>query len=153
MAGDIGQWLQLAARAHRARLAEAIEDLGLFPGQETVLVALAEAEALSVGDLAEALKVRPPTISKTLQRLTVQGLVERRDGEGDARRTTVTLTKEGKRRAKALGSRLEAVETATLEALDEKDGKRLRKLLKRVARHLAKDRADTGATDTADEQD
>ena len=153
MAGDIGHWLQLASRAHRARLAAAIEDLGLFPGQETVLVALAEADTMSVGDLAEALKVRPPTISKTLQRLTAQGLVERRDSESDSRRTSVTLTKEGKRRAKALESRLDMMEAEILAPLDEKDARRLRKLLKRVARHLAKDRIDITAPDAGEDND
>ena len=137
MTDDIGHWLQLAARMHRSRMAQAIEDLGLFPGQEQLVIHLAKHDGTTAGDLAEKLKVRPPTISKTLQRLAAQGLIERSDHADDARKTTLSLSKEGKKRAEALVSRLESVENDILDVLDGKDVKRLRKLLRRVAKALA----------------
>lgn len=137
MTETIGHWLQLAARMHRARLAAAIEDLGLFPGQEQVILHLASHDGITAGDLAEKLKVRPPTISKTLQRLSAQGLIERRDHTDDARKTTLLLSKEGRKRAESLRERIERVENDILEGLDGKDAKRLRKLLKRVSKSLA----------------
>lgn len=145
MEKTIGHWLQRAARQHRALTAEALHDLGLFPGQEQALLLLARGEAQTVGDLAEALKVRPPTVSKTLQRLAAQKLVERRDHDGDARKSSVHLTKEGARRASTLASRMEAVERSLVASLEGKDERRLRKLLRRVARSMdsGKDGPDT----------
>ena len=137
MEKTIGYWLQRAARQHRALTAEAVQDLGLFPGQEQLLLLLARDEAHTVGDLAEALKVRPPTVSKTLQRLATQKLVERREHGEDARKSTVHLTKEGARRATTLATRMEAVERDLISELDSKEERRLRKLLRRVAKSLA----------------
>ncbi len=136
MSDGIGHWLQLAARVHRARLALAMDDLGIFPGQEQVILHLARDETMTAGALADVLKVRPPTISKTLQRLSAQGLIERRDHAEDARKMTLVLSREGHRRAEALAERLETVEAEMAELFDGKDAKRLRKLLKRVAKGL-----------------
>lgn len=145
----IGHWLQRAARLHRARIAEAVGDLGLFPGQEQTLLLLAQGEARTVGDLAEALKVRPPTVSKTLQRLAAQGLVERKEHGSDARKSAASLTPEGARCAKGLAGRMEAVERALVDDLDGKDERRLRKLLKRVSRSLGADGAAEAENDEA----
>jgi DNA-binding MarR family transcriptional regulator len=136
---SVGPWLQRAARLHKARIAEALNDINLFPGQERTLLVLAEGEARTVGDIAEVLKVRPPTVSKTLARLAAQKLVERQEHGSDARKSTVHLTKEGARLAKILITRMGEVENALLTDLDSKDERRLRKLLKRVSRSLAGD--------------
>ena len=148
MDGSIGHLLQRAARQHRARMGDALQDLGLFPGQEQVLVILLQEKSQTVGDLADSLKVRPPTVSKTLLRLAAQKLVERRDDADDARKSQVVLTAEGERRARELKSRMKSVEDVLLEALDGKDEKRLRKLLKRIAKSLAT--GDKAASETAD---
>ncbi|HRJ70535.1 MAG TPA: MarR family winged helix-turn-helix transcriptional regulator [Beijerinckiaceae bacterium] len=148
---SIGHHLQLAARMHRARVAAAIQDLGLFPGQEQVLFALEAGDDMTVGQLARDLLVRPPTISKTLQRLALQGLVRRAEHENDARRSTVALTKEGRRRTADLASRIDAVEEDLLAHFDGKEQRRLRKLLKRAAKALSSNDAD--ADHEADEDD
>ncbi|MCA0423523.1 MAG: MarR family transcriptional regulator [Proteobacteria bacterium] len=137
MSSEVGKVLQRAARLYRARVAHAIADLGLFAGQEQALLLLADKTEMTVGELAEALNVRPPTASKMVLRLVGQKMVDRRDSDADARRTTLSLTKEGQRCAKALRLRLDEVETEISEALDGKDIKRLRKLLKRLSQALA----------------
>lgn len=145
MSAPLGQWLQRAARLHRSRLAESLDDLGLFPGQEQLLAQLGEAGECTVGDLAEKLNVRPPTVSKSLQRLAAQGLIERNGDEGDGRRTRVRLTAAGETRVRDLEAVLEEVEEELADAFDGKDARRLRKLLRRLARHLA------GAEQTAED--
>jgi MarR family transcriptional regulator for hemolysin len=149
---SIGYRLQLAARLHRARIAEAIQDLGLFPGQEQVLLALNSEAKLSVGDLARIMQVRPPTISKTIQRLTQQGLIQREEHETDARRSRIRLTGEGARRASELSARLEKVDRDLTSRLDEKDQRRLRKLLKRAIKALSADGTDEPAPGEAGEE-
>lgn len=146
----IGYWLQHAARLHRARTAAAVADLGLFPGQEQAMLLLAGGEVRTVGDLAEALKVRPPTVSKTLQRLAAQGMIERKEHAGDARKTLITLTKDGARCARGLASRMAAVEQALAAELDGKDERRLRKLLRRVTRTMS---GEPGAAPEAEGED
>jgi DNA-binding MarR family transcriptional regulator len=133
----LAQALTLAARRHRAAMATALARHGLFPGQEQVLRLLAARESMSMGDVAEALAVRPPTASKMIARLAAQGLVERRGSGSDARVIAVTLSESGHERAAALDPILAEIEERLTDGLDAKDVRRLRKLLKRIARNMA----------------
>ncbi|ALK08245.1 MarR family winged helix-turn-helix transcriptional regulator [Blastochloris viridis] len=133
----VGYRLNHTARLQRARTAKLLTGLGLFPGQETVLKLLAEHDGRTMGDLAGALRVRPPTASKTIARLTAQGLVERRAVNGDGRLVRVHLTEPGRTRASAIDGIWHTLEQEMLEGLDGKDRKRLRKLLRRIEKNLA----------------
>lgn len=132
----IGAHVQHAARVHRALVARKLATLGLYPGQEQVLKILAEAGDMTMGDLATTLRVRPPTASKTVGRLHVQALVERKTSEGDGRLVRVGLTDAGRAKALALDDLWFAAEDEMLADLDSKDVKRLRKLLRRIEKTL-----------------
>ncbi|GGE53457.1 hypothetical protein GCM10007276_33110 [Agaricicola taiwanensis] len=132
----VGYALLHAARLHRVRMAQLLAELGLFPGQEQVLTALAADDGRTIGDLAASLRVRPPTASKAIGRLAAQGLVERRSAPGDARIVRVHLTDEGKLRAMAVKAVWRVLEDEAVEMLDRKDKKRLRRGLGRIAKSL-----------------
>lgn len=135
----IGHRLHHAARLQRALAARHLAELGLFPGQETVLKLLLDSDGRTMTELAGALRVRPPTASKTVGRLSAQGLLTRRaaGGEGDGRLVRVHLTDEGRTRAAAIDGIWDAIEDAMSDGLDGKDRKRLRKLLRKVEKNLA----------------
>jgi MarR family transcriptional regulator, transcriptional regulator for hemolysin len=134
---SIGRALILASRLQRARLGEQLQASGLFPGQEVVLEALAAHGPMPMGELAERLDVRPPTVSKTITRLSAQGLVKRSAAGGDGRLVSVELTEDGLAKAKSMAGVSLAVEKEMLVGLDSKDRKRLRKALKKMAKNLA----------------
>lgn len=135
---SVGWALVQAARLHRARIGDRLGTLGLFAGQEQVLQGLAAHEGrMTMGELATLLRVRPPTASKTVSRLAAMGLVERHPEPGDARVVRVTLTEEGRSRTAAIERLWDEVEGEVLKGLDGKDRKRLRKLLRKVAKNLA----------------
>lgn len=138
----VGAHLQVAARLHRSIMARKLSAIGLYPGQEQVLKSLAESEALSMGDLAAQLKVRPPTASKTIARLSAQGLVERKSTGTDGRVVHVGLTAAGRAKAESLDAIWFAAEDELIAALDGKERKRLRKYLRRIERALAPDGAE-----------
>jgi DNA-binding MarR family transcriptional regulator len=135
-AKTVGFELLHAARLHRARSAQLLGEIGLFPGQEQVLTLLAEDER-TMGDLATSLRVRPPTASKTIARLSAQGLVERRGSNGDGRTVRVGLTEEGRMRATAVEAVWRALEAEAVAGLDPKDRKRLRKLLRKLGQNVS----------------
>ncbi len=137
VARTVGWALVHAARLHRTRIGERLTALGLFPGQEQVLHALSTVDAMTMGELAYILRVKPPTASKTVARLAAQGLVERIAEPGDARIVIVRLTPEGASRAAAIDKLWVEVENELLEDFDNKERKRLRKLLRRAATNLA----------------
>jgi DNA-binding MarR family transcriptional regulator len=135
-AKTVGFELLHAARLHRARSAQLLSEIGLFPGQEQVLTLLADDER-TMGDLATSLRVRPPTASKTIARLSAQGLVERRASSGDGRTVRVGLTEAGRARANAVEAVWNALEAEAVAGLDPKDRKRLRKLLRKLGQNVS----------------
>ncbi|TSJ60544.1 winged helix-turn-helix transcriptional regulator [Starkeya sp. 3C] len=148
----IGQRLQHTARLQRALAARRLQEIGLFPGQESVLKLLADTDGRTMTELAAALKVRPPTASKTVGRLSAQGLLVRRASEGDARLVRVYLTDEGRTRAGAIDDIWDSLEGTMTAGLDGKDRKRLRKLLRKMERNLSTELG-TVVSDTAEDAD
>ncbi len=69
-----------------------------FPlSQGAVLGRLDRSGPMSIGELAEAERVRPQSMGQTIQDLEADGLIARRCDEADRRRTIVDLTPEGRR--------------------------------------------------------
>ncbi|HEV7440071.1 MAG TPA: MarR family winged helix-turn-helix transcriptional regulator [Methylobacterium sp.] len=136
-AKSIGWALVQAARLHRSRIGDRLVALDLFAGQEQVVQALAAAGTMTMGDLAATLRVRPPTASKTISRLAALGFVERRAEAGDGRIVRVRLTETGFAKAEAIERLWDEVEAEILDGFDNKERRRLRKLLRKAARNLA----------------
>jgi MarR family transcriptional regulator for hemolysin len=134
---SVGRALLVTARLHRARMGERLNALGLFPGQEQALKALQPAP-MTMGELATLLRVKPPTVSKTIGRLSLQGLVTREGGSRDGRLVQVALTELGQKTAATLDAVWNQVEDELLERLDTKERKQLRKLLRKAAKGLSK---------------
>ena len=131
----IGQ-LTLAARAVRTAFTAELSQMGLHAGQETVLLTLAEQDGIALRSLADALAVRPPTITKTIARLSAQGLVEKRASKDDARQSHVFLTEAGRAIVGDLEKVRKRVQKAALSDFGDKERKALRKFLKRVETNL-----------------
>jgi DNA-binding MarR family transcriptional regulator len=150
---SVGRALLVTARLHRARMGEGLNGLGLFPGQEQALKALQPAP-MTMGELASLLRVKPPTVSKTIGRLSLQGLVKREGGNRDGRLVQVALTETGHKAAIELDAVWNQVEDELLGRLDSKERKQLRKLLRKAAKGLSKAGADADEADIeADEAD
>jgi DNA-binding MarR family transcriptional regulator len=131
--------LVLSARAGRTALSARLSAMGLYPGQDAVLLTLGADDGLSLRDLAERLTVRPPTITKTVARLTTQDLVEKRASATDARQSHAFLTAKGQALVEEVRETQRAVERNALRGLSEKERKTLRKLLQKVERNLGVD--------------
>jgi DNA-binding MarR family transcriptional regulator len=78
--------LQSAARLSRTALAERLLEHGLYAGQDKLMLALSVENGQTPSQLANLLGVRPPTITKTINRLTNQGFLEKRLSQEDGRR-------------------------------------------------------------------
>ncbi len=132
--------LAQAAHAYRVRAGSQLSRLKLHSGQETLLKALADSDGMSMSDLAATLGVQPPTVTKMISRLAAQGYVERRAAPGDARQAQVFLTEQGRDAIAAIDKLWKRIEKTALTDIDDKDRKRLRKLLRQVERNLGASR-------------
>jgi len=128
--------LAQAAKAQRARSGSHLNRVGLHPGQEFVLKSLSEDDGQTMSRLALALGVQPPTVTKMVTRLAANGRVVRQSSEADGRLSRVFLTEAGRELIAEIDSVWKRVEKEALAGIDEKDRKRLRKLLRQVEKNL-----------------
>jgi DNA-binding MarR family transcriptional regulator len=128
--------LAQAAHAYRVRAGSQLSRINLHSGQETLLKALSTADGMSMSDLAAALGVQPPTVTKMISRLAAQDYVERRASPGDGRQAQVFLTERGRDTIGQIDKLWKRIEKTALTDIDDKDRKRLRKLLRQVERNL-----------------
>jgi DNA-binding MarR family transcriptional regulator len=131
-----------AAKAHRARAGTHLARIGLHPGQETVLKILADNDGQTMSQLAATLVVQPPTVTKMVTRLSAQGFLRRAASEADGRLARVFLTEEGRALVATIDTSWKRLEREALVGLDEKDRKKLRKLLRQIEKNLGSRKVD-----------
>jgi DNA-binding MarR family transcriptional regulator len=128
--------LSQAAHAYRVRAGSRLARIELHSGQETLLKTLQENDGQSMSDLAAALGVQPPTVTKMISRLAAQDYVERRASKGDGRQALVFLTARGRRTILGIDKVWKRIEKDAISGIDDKDRKKLRKLLRQIERNL-----------------
>ena len=92
----IGKQVILLRSAQQHYLDRALRKLGLYCGQDALVLLLAHEEGLTQVQLAQRMSCEPQTINKTLRRMQKAGLVERQDDPEDGRLTRVYLTPHGR---------------------------------------------------------
>lgn len=128
--------LAKACRVHRGEVSAELAKVGLHAGQEMVLLELWREDGLKGGELAERLRVEPPTVTRMLQRLEGCGLVERRRDPGDARGVRVYLTQKGRALEGPVTECWGAIEEKAFRGMSEEEKALLRELLARVRENL-----------------
>lgn len=129
--------LAQTAKAHRARSGVHLGRIGLHAGQEAVMKMLADEDGQTMTQLAAGLGVQPPTVTKMVTRLSGQGLVRRAASEADGRLARVHLTEEGRNRIEDIDKAWKRLEKEALSGIEDKDRKKLRKLLRHVEKNLS----------------
>jgi len=125
-----------AAHAYRVRAGSQLARISLHSGQDGLLKALDDDDGQSMSDLAAMLGVQPPTVTKMISRLAAQDYVERRTSAGDGRQALVFLTERGRRAISMIDKVWKRIEKDALSEIDDRDRKKLRKLLRQVSRNL-----------------
>lgn len=133
----LGYLLVQVCKAHRNRVQARLSEIGLYAGQEMILMRLCEAQGVTQSQLVDDLCVEPPTVTKMLQRMESAGLVERRQDSEDARVSRVYLTAQGEAIEGSLRSIWQELENETTAGLSEMEQALLRRLLLQVYANLA----------------
>ncbi len=105
---QVGRELRREARA-----------LGGSPEQVALLVSIKYAPGIGIRELAARERVSPPAMTKHVDRLERDGLVERKPSEDDRRRVGIKLTEDGQRLLRRVRSRRTAWLAQRLGELDE----------------------------------
>ena len=93
--------------------------LGASPEQVALLVSIKYAPGIGIRELAARERISPPAMTKHVDRLEREGLVERKPSEDDRRRVGIRLTDEGRRLLRRVRSRRTAWLAQRLGELDE----------------------------------
>lgn len=134
---------RVADRLHSAsihllrRVRRRDDESGVTAPHLSALSVLVFGGARTLGELAEAEQVRPPSITRIVRNLEADGLVEREPDPADRRIVRVRATEQGRRileegrrrRISDLAARLRTVDTSDLETLE-----RAAELIERVVR-------------------
>ena len=134
---------RIADRLHSAsihllrRVRRRDDESGVTAPHLSALSVLVFGGARTLGELAEAEQVRPPSITRVVRNLEADGLVEREPDPADRRIVRVRATAKGRtiledgrrRRISDLAARLRTIDAADLETLE-----RAAELIERVVR-------------------
>lgn len=120
------------ARSHRALASVMLADLGLFPGQELILMHLWDQDGRSQKSLGHLQRLDHSTIAKSVRRLEVAGLVRREKSAEDGRVTLVFLTDAGRALEEPTLQVWQALERRTTRNLSPKEREQLVSLARKI---------------------
>ena len=138
-AAELPARLRLAIARMARRLRQEAGD-ELSPSMTAALATIDRHGPLAPSRLAELERIKRPTVTRVLQRLEEEGLVERSEDPDDRRSAVVCVTKEGAALLKKLRSRKNAYLAKRLRELPADDVKALERAADVLERLLDGDR-------------
>ena len=135
--GEALSMINQVARNARTALSRHLLDLGLYAGQDSVMLALDGQDGQTPGAIAVSLGVKAPTITKTIGRLAAQGFVRREGSRHDGRMMLVFLTDAGRDQIKSVRKSQRKTEKAAFSGLKKKEISELLRLLSTVDTNIA----------------
>lgn len=133
---ELGLRLGHVHRLWRMVVGQTVAPLGLTQPRWTLLVVLRHlGEGATQKQLAEALGIELPSLTRTLAQLEKQGLVLRRVPAGDRRVREVLFTVEGRQTLEALDARASEARAVLLEGIPDDERDLLHQALLRIERN------------------
>ncbi len=142
MAGPVSHAVSRVARLHRIAAGKVLKGVGLYPGQEFVMMHLWEAGPVRQSELIKSVDLDPSTVTKMLQRLEQAGHVRRRPDPADRRAVLVEASEASCGLLTQVERAWGELERHTLAGLDEDERTELLRLLAKVETNLCTETAD-----------
>ena len=111
------------ARAHRACAAGLLREMELHPGQELLLMQLFDRDGQTQSELLERVGLDHSTVSKSLSRMQVAGLVVRDPAAHDRRVMVVHLTDKGRAMREPIAALWRTLEEISARNISERQAK------------------------------
>jgi len=124
--------LTRAAHSISLPFLQAAKKQGLNATEWRILATLSDGDGLTIGQLANTVMAKQPTVSKIIDRMTQAGWVQRLPGTSDKRHTMLHTTEHGRKLVQHLLRQHHDREVSALEALSDQDLVQLKALLKRL---------------------
>ena len=121
-----------------------MQEFGIYPGQIPVLGLLAHRDGLSQKEIAERLRIKPPTVNVTVQRLEKVGFLYRKADEKDQRISRIYLTEKGHKAKEKGMEKVAENEKILLDGLSDTELCLLRRFLEQITANIDKIPGGTG---------
>lgn len=118
------------------RLAQDLRPYGLSISNWRVLAVLAVNEKATVNELSAYAMVVQPTMSRLIDRMVAEGLLDRRYGENDGRVRTISLTPLGWEKYRSVQETVLSHTRTILSGLDENDRTEFFRLLQKMTDNI-----------------
>lgn len=121
---------------YNASMRDELAQLGLTTPKMRSLAVLAMIDGILIGQLAVYAVVEYSTLSRTLDRLEADGLVERRPDDEDARATRVFITPDGRQTFEKLWPRMAEISAQMFKGISTEERRLFTATLQKMLRNI-----------------
>lgn len=140
--GTIGPRVNYLSRLLRHRFNNVVNEMGLFSGQQDIILFLLENEGATVSRCAKHLGVTNATASISVKRLEHSGFLIKKANENNARITNLYLTEKGRNVPEYIREKMDYQEKYITKGMTEEEILILSDFLDRAIQNLREDNAD-----------
>jgi DNA-binding MarR family transcriptional regulator len=133
---DIQPWIVKFQKQYFALNYRKASELGVHPGQLHVLKMVAMHDGISQKELANLLRVKPPTVAVMVKRMEKAGLIRRVEDREDMRVMRISLTEEGKRISGKADEAMHENEKVILQGFSDEELAQLRNYFERLVENM-----------------
>ncbi len=132
----LGYLVANICRGHRNRAQELLSGLGLYTGQEILLMHLWHQDGRTQSELAELMCIQHATLTKSIDRMSQAGWITRQTDPDDRRVSRIYLTEAGREICASANQIWQQVEAETFANLTLEERVLLRRLLLQVYENI-----------------
>ena len=129
-------------RTHRNHVQEIMENEGLFYGQLPILEVVKELGCCTQKEIANKLKVTPPSVTTSVKRLMKKGYLSKSIDENDQRNTLISITEDGKKKTCSCREKFDELDTKIFRNFSENEQEELYQLLLKLNESFEEDKYD-----------
>lgn len=122
--------------SYKNKVSKQMRPLGLYPGQDMILLELLKNDGVSQNKLVVELCVDHSTIAKSVNRMIKTDLVKTEKSQKDKRVTLVSLTKHGRDLAKQVEAVWGESERTATSGLSEEEQRLFIEMIEKIAKNL-----------------
>ena len=136
MPDSIQELFMRASHSYFQKSFQQLTSIGLRPGQPPMLWHLAQEDGLSQRELARRMRVKPPTVNVSLQRMEKAEYICRSQDPKDQRITRIFLTEKGRRLVGQIGEIMKENEIRITRHFTETELCLLNRFLKQLIQNI-----------------
>ena len=119
-----------------------MRDLNIHPGQCGMLWVLNKHDGVSQKELAEKMRITPPSITVMIRKMEAEELIEKHQDEKDQRIARIYITEKGRKIAENMDDALHQLEKEAFANMSEQEIMLLHRLLLQMKENLIKGEKD-----------